>query len=260
MSFGPVSSGTFIVHEYCDQRQPTQIKILSPSCQLNDTSSACNAEVLDTNYGSTIQELVPFPTGLKAFLVDADGNHVENPGTEATAEGQCSVVDPWQMTVSITAGPGGAMLAGTATVPIQGGYADFSDLALDTAGSGYKLTFSVSYSSQGNAVSSLELDFPTVEMRPLKFKVTSMPSLEKHGEPFSSPVISSLWDVVNDIAATGSVVSDAGTVNCVISLTTPGATLSGTKTATMNGKLIISAHYSLDNNYLLVIHAKQVDN
>jgi hypothetical protein len=72
-------------------------------------------------------------------------------------------------------------------------------------------------------------------MRPLKLKVISMPSLEKHGEPFSSPVISSLWDVVNDIAATGSVVSDAGTVNCVISLTTPGATLSGTKTATMNG-------------------------
>ena len=198
---------------------------------MNDTSTSCNADVLTTHYENTIQELVEFPTHLKAFLVDNDGNFIENPGTESTAEGLCSVVDPWEMSVSLSGGPPGATLSGTTNVQFVGGIADFSDLMIDTAGSGYSLTLSISHSSQGNVVSDLSLPLPDAGIRPLAFKITSNPSLEKQAETFSTPFVASLWDVVNDVRADTTLVA---AVNCEISLLTQGATLSGTMLVTMD--------------------------
>ena len=238
VSFGPEISDTFIIHQYCEQSQPAEIKIQSASCLPNDTSSACNSAVLSTNYGSTVQELVQFPNSLKAFLVDDMGNHIENPGTEPTAEGLCSVINPWEVSVSLSGGPGGASLTGTTTVPFSGGYADFSNLMVDTAGSGYSLEFSISYSSQGNAVPSLTLPFPDVEMRPLTFKLTSKPGLEKHGEAFDSPMVASLWDFVNDVKAPSDIVSKVGGVDCEVSLSTSGGSISGTTVVSMSGKFV----------------------
>merc|ERR1712226_249319 len=232
VSYGPESSATFIVHQYCEESQPTDMKVLLPSCLLNDTSSACNADALTTLLGSSVQEFVTLPESIKVLLVDSEGNHIENPGTEPTEDGLCSVLNPWKMQVNIT----GASFTvdSTTEVAFSGGVAEFDNLAIDSRGSGYSLTFSISYSSQGNAVSSLTLDFPEVDVRPLKFKVDPAPSLEKHGEPFGDKVKATLWDVINDVPADASLISAVGSVECTISLVTSGAKLTGTKTVTMD--------------------------
>ena len=179
VSFGPVTSETFIVHQYCEQSQPTEIRIQAPCCSQGDTSAECTTDVLNTLFYNSVQELVQFPTSIRAILVDSDGNHIENPGTESTADGLCSVVNPWTMSVSLSGGPSDAMLSGTTDVWFSGGVAEFNDLNIDMEGSGYSLTFEISQSSQGNAVSPLTLSLPDVVTRPLSFKVTSSPSLEK---------------------------------------------------------------------------------
>ena len=208
------------------------MKIQLPSCLLNDSSVECNGDALSTLFGSSIQEFVTFPDSIKVLLVDTEGNHIENPGTEPTEDGLCSVLDPWKMEVTIS---GASFTSGSTTeVSFSGGVAEFDNLAIDSAGSGFTVTFSISYSSQGNAVSSLTLAFPDVDIRPLRFKLTSAPSLEKHGEPFASAVVATLWDEINDIKADASLVSAVGSVNCKISLVSWGATLTGTKTVSMN--------------------------
>lgn len=189
-------------------------------------------DALTTLLGSSVQEFVTLPESIKVLLVDSEGNHIENPGTEPTEDGLCSVLNPWKMQVNIT----GASFTSDSTteVAFSGGIAEFDNLAIDSRGSGYSLTFSISYSSQGNAVSSLTLDFPEVDVRPLKFKVDPAPSLEKHGEPFGTKVKATLWDVINDVPADASLISAVGSVSCTISLITSGAKLTGTKTVTMD--------------------------
>lgn len=61
-----------------------------------------------------------------------------------------------QITVAITTGTGasGAILTGTLTRTVLNGYATFSDLVIDTAGTGYTLTFTHSNGSFGTVVSS----------------------------------------------------------------------------------------------------------
>jgi len=118
-------------------------------------------------------------------------------------------------------------------VSFSGGVAEFDNLAIDSSGSGFSLTFSISYSSQGNAVSSLTLDFPDVDVRPLKFKVHPAPKLEKHGEPFATVVKATLWDTINDIKANPSLISSVGVIMCKIRLVTPGAQLAGKTTVPM---------------------------
>ena len=191
---------------------------------------------MNTIFSNPVQELVDFPSTIKAILVDSDGNHIENPGTESTADGLCSVVNPWEMSVSLSGGS--AMLSGTTTVSFSGGVAEFTDLNIDKEGSGYSLTFVISQSSQGNAVSPLTLELPDVGIRPLSFKVTSSPSLEKQGETFSSDVVVKLWDDVNNLKAGSALVSKVGDVNCEISLGTGNAVLSGTTTVAMTSKLL----------------------
>ena len=234
ISFGPEDSETFIVHQYCEESQPTDMKIQLPSCFLNDSSTACNEDALKTLLGSSVQEFVTLRDSIKVLLVDSEGNHIENPGTEPTEDGLCSVLDPWKMEVTIS----GASFTSDSTteVSFSGGVAEFDNLAIDSSGSGFTVTFSISYSSQGNAVSSLTLDFPEVDIRPLRFKVNPAPSLEKHGEPFATPVVATLWDEINDIKADSSLISAVGAVNCKISLVSSGAVLTGTKTVSMSGK------------------------
>ena len=208
------------------------MKIQLPSCLLNDSSVECNADALSTLFGSSIQEFVTFPDSIKVLLIDAEGNHIENPGTEPTEDGLCSVLDPWKMEVTIS---GASFTTGSTTeVSFSGGVAEFDNLAIDSAGSGFTVTFSISYSSQGNAVSSLTLAFPDVDIRPLRFKLTSAPSLEKHGEPFATAVVATLWDEINDIKADASLINAVGSINCKISLVSWGAKLTGTKTVSMN--------------------------
>ena len=216
------------------------MKIQLPSCLLNDTSSACNADALTTLLGSSVQEFVTLPSSIKVLLVDSEGNHIENPGTEPTEDGLCSVLNPWKMQASIT---GAAFTADSTTeVSFSGGVAEFDNLAIDSAGSGFSLTFSISYSSQGNAVSSLTLDFPEVDVRPLKFKVDPAPSLEKHGEPFQATdssgtaIRATLWDVINDVPADASLIAAVGSVTCEISLITSGARLTGTTSVNMDSR------------------------
>ncbi|HEU5260860.1 MAG TPA: hypothetical protein VFU41_05475, partial [Gemmatimonadales bacterium] len=60
--------------------------------------------------------------------------------TVRDASGQTVTTFNGDVTLTITAGPSGANLSGTTTVPAAGGIATFSDLSIDKTGTGYKLT------------------------------------------------------------------------------------------------------------------------
>ena len=140
------------------------------------------------------------------------------------------------MSVSLSGGPTGANISGPTSVKFSGGVAEFDGLMIDKAGSGYSLTFSISHGSQGHQISPLTLALPAVGTRPLAFKLTSKPKLEKQAETFSIPLIASLWDVANDVKADPSL---ATAVNCEISLVTQNATLSGTLMVSMDTSKIV---------------------
>lgn len=73
------------------------------------------------------------------------------------------------------------------------------------------------------------------ERRPLAFKFTALPSLEKQGETFVHPVVASLWDVPSDAKADPTTLNPPVTgVTCDISLITPNAVLTGTTTVNMD--------------------------
>ena len=116
-------------------------------------------------------------------------------------------------------------LDGTLDVTFAGRYAAFNDLMIDKSGSGYSLTFAISYSSQGTVVPPTTLSFPEVHRRPLTFKFTSLPSLQKQSELFE--VIADLWDVVMDVKANpGVLVPPVTGLKCHIRLLTNNAVLS----------------------------------
>ena len=77
--------------------------------------------------------------------------------------------DPWKVTATLKAGPTGATLEGSKTVPIVGGFANFTDMFLSLEGSGYQLEFTVTY-PEGLTIPSVESIIFSVGPRPLGVK------------------------------------------------------------------------------------------
>ena len=77
--------------------------------------------------------------------------------------------DPWKVTAILKTGPTGATLEGSKTVPIVGGFANFTDMFLSLEGSGYQLEFTVTY-PEGLTIPSVESIIFSVGPRPLGVK------------------------------------------------------------------------------------------
>ena len=94
------------------------------------------------------------------YLTNANNEQLTIIGSDA---------DPWRVTATLAAGPQNATVTGTMTVPVVGGFANFSALTLSHEGSGYQLTFSVTYPT-GLTIPSVDSIIFDVGPRPLGIK------------------------------------------------------------------------------------------
>ena len=79
------------------------------------------------------------------------------------------VADPWRVKATLKAGPENSTAAGSLTVDVIGGFANFSQLLLSHEGTGYQLTFSLEY-PQGLNISEVDSIIFDVGPRPLGVK------------------------------------------------------------------------------------------
>ena len=169
-------------------------------------------------------EMLPFGVQPTIYAVDQDGKYVSEVGAEA---------DPWLVVASVSNGTG--LLINNITCAFKGGLCQFEDMAIDTMGHDYELTFSLSYGSDSvEDATSAGFD---VGGRPLSVKFTDLDILNAEGAPFSAVV--AVWDDALDMKAAVGVAPLTAT--CTISLSpeavAAGAELSGvTEVAVVDGE------------------------
>ena len=117
-----------------------------------------------------------------------------------TALGHSS--SPWLLTASIVEHPADVTgeLSGNVTITFQDGWANFTNLAIDKAGSGYVLEFAITYPESSTLVAVRTSEI-TITPRELTAMLANITEMVYAGEAF---------DVVVDIldVATGMVVTD----------------------------------------------------
>merc|ERR1711953_805164 len=131
-------------------------------------------------------EMLPFGVQPTIYAVDQDGKYVSEVGAEA---------DLWLVVASVSNGTG--LLINNITCAFKGGLCQFEDMAIDTMGHDYELTFSLSYGSDSvEDATSAGFD---VGGRPLSVKFTDLDILNAEGAPFSAVV--AVWDDALDMKA-----------------------------------------------------------
>ena len=81
-----------------------------------------------------------------------------------------------------------AYLIGNTTVPVLGGYADFSDLGISHAGYNYRITFKVINPSDAGSEYSHVMNVPSVTKRSMYLDTRLSKSTLKEGETFDMEV------------------------------------------------------------------------
>merc|ERR1712013_141288 len=134
-------------------------------------------------------EMLPFGVQPVIYAVDQDGKYVNEVGGEAA---------PWLVTASVSNGTG--LLINNITCSFKAGLCQFEDMAIDTMGHDYELTFSLTYGSDSvEDATSAGFD---VGGRPLSVKFTDLDILNPEGAPFSAVV--AVWDDdFNHVGASG---------------------------------------------------------
>ncbi|KAK3107254.1 hypothetical protein FSP39_010348 [Pinctada imbricata] len=107
----------------------------------------------------------PFTVQPKLKMLDQNGDHVTVLGAAAA---------PWEVRVTLRSGSGSnpaATLVGNTTVTFVDGYANFTDLGISHAGSGYILDFEITYPTE--AIFNRSSSALTIQQRPLKTTVVT---------------------------------------------------------------------------------------
>ncbi|KAJ8026005.1 Fibrocystin-L [Holothuria leucospilota] len=121
------------------------------------------------------KEDYPFLTQPKIKVVDAVGNIVEQLGHSS---------NPWLLEASLreSSASEGASLSGNTTNSFTNGWVNFTDLAINTTGTGFILDFAIIYPNTSTlSTSSAEFE---VESRPYSLQVISQPSEVNEGDTF----------------------------------------------------------------------------
>ncbi|KAJ8026384.1 Fibrocystin-L [Holothuria leucospilota] len=143
----------------------------------------------------------PFLIQPKIIVVDDQGNLVEQLGHAS---------HPWLLEVSLRNNR--LALSGNTTYTFSKGWVNFTDLVINTTGTGFILDFAVIYPNTTSlAASSVEFD---VEDQQLSLGVVDQPSVVNEGDPF---------DVVVEVKyeATGETAHISGSVAATVSLVMP---------------------------------------
>merc|ERR1712200_198425 len=181
-------------------------------------------------------EMLPFGVQPVIYAVDQDGKYVNEVGGEA---------DPWLVVASVSNGTG--LLINNITCAFKAGLCQFEDMAIDTMGHDYELTFSLTYGSDSvEDATSAGFD---VGGRPLSVKFTDLDILNPEGAPFSAVV--AVWDDALNMKAANDVAPLTAT--CTISLSpdavAAGAALSGV-TEVAGSQLMVSCSDADDFNHV----------
>src|SRR5262249_49872329 len=105
-----------------------------------------------------------------------------------------AVSDSRDVTVTLSANPGGSMLGGTTTVTPGGGVAVFSDLTLDKAASGYTLTFSAS-----GLTDATSTPFTVSPAAADHLDFTVQPTTTVAGDPITPAVVVEIHDAFDNV-------------------------------------------------------------
>ena len=145
--------------------------------------------------------------------------------------------DPWRVTATLKAGPVGATAQGSMTVPLTGGFANFSELFLSHEGKDYQLTFSITYPDVDiPSVDSITFD---VAPRPLGVRFDAIDSLIPNADVLNATF--NIWDEGPNIAATPEVLgSQTWECSLAFSRTVPIKLMGSTNHDITQGMLSLS--------------------
>jgi len=158
-------------------------------------------------------------------------------GVATTA--QVTVTDAWgnkvatgaqTVELSLADNPGSAILSGTMTVTAKAGVADFADIRIDRASSGYRLKASATGLTDG-ASDPFDVTFA----KATRLVVTGQPSDAVAGVPLAPAVTLEVQDEFGNLVA-----DDASLVTVALGTNAGGATLGGqTGVEAVNGKITL---------------------
>jgi hypothetical protein len=182
--------------------------------------------------------IVPGPVNTFVFAIQPSnataGTAIAPPIQVQGMDAAANVVTTFNGNVTMTIGtnPTGGTLSGTATVAAAAGLATFSNLSIDKAGTGYKLT------ATGGTGSGQSNAFNVTAATATQLVFTTQPSAAAAGSNISPAIVVTAQDQFNNPATS---FANAITIAITGSTGTNGASLSGTKTVTaVNGTATFS--------------------
>ncbi|HEY7684607.1 MAG TPA: hypothetical protein VH833_00745 [Gemmatimonadales bacterium] len=140
-------------------------------------------------------------------------------------------------TIALGSNPGNATLSGTTTVPFVGGSATFSDLSLDSVGTGYTLQ-----ASAAGLTGTTSAAFNVVSGVATQLAFIVHPSTTQAGSPITPAVVVLAQDALGN-----TVLTFTGNVTITINSGPPGAALTGTATVGASAGVATFANLVLDS-------------
>jgi hypothetical protein len=148
-----------------------------------------------------------------------------------------NAIDSGSVTITLGAHPGGAILGGTVTEPIEGGVANFSNLTLSQGGTGFTLIATVTGTSIAQTSDPINVTVPPNTTRVV---VTQAPTAATYGQAFNIEATVSVVGTGTGVASGTVTFLDGSTTlgqatlsNGIASLTTL-PTAAGTETITID--------------------------
>jgi len=177
--------------------------------------------VIGSQQPFTANEMSPMDPKPTLYMKDQNGDTVNDVGTST---------DPWIVTATVASGAGS--LANNLTCAFKQGLCVFENLAVDTMGEDYTLSFELTYPSTETVIPAVVSDPFDVEGRVLSTKFTQLDTLSPVNQNFTATV--SIWDDALDMEAEASGVP-AG-ITCTLSLMgVDGVDLLGTLEVAVSG-------------------------
>lgn len=190
------------------------------SAAFNVSAGAATTLTFVTNPPTSVPAGAPISPAVQVAVSDANGN----PVTGSSAN----------ITLSLSANPGGSTLGGTLTVASVNGVATFADITLNKMGSSYR--FQAAATGLTSTTSSL---FNVVSGAPAQLAITTQPPASvSAGATFTTAV------TVRDVF--GNTVTNATQVSLAIGNNPVGGTLGGTTTVSTSGGVATFSNLTLN--------------
>jgi hypothetical protein len=197
-----------------------------------------------TSSAFTVTEPPPPPATRLVFSVEPSptlAGQAITPAIQVTAQdaaGGIATTYDGTITITIATNPTGGVLGGTRSVAAVGGVASFSDLQIDRAGAGYRLSAAAT-ALTGATSAAFDVTAPPAQATKLAFTVE--PGATMTGDAIAPPVQVTAQDASGATATTYS-----GTITVTIGANPVGGSLSGTTAAVASAGVATFADLRID--------------